>query len=87
MEHMSPTTLAGVVSAAEQQGPGPLLRIVLVVLLVGAALMAWFLLRGYRDAGDPEDGGQEGPGGAGGGREEADSGKHHAGDRGGRDAG
>jgi hypothetical protein len=86
MEHFSPTTLAGVTSAAEQQGAGPLLRIVLVVLLVGAALMAWFLLRGYRGAGDPEDGGQAGRD-DGSGPEQADSGKHHAGDRGGRDAG
>ncbi|MDX3849359.1 hypothetical protein [Streptomyces sp. AK02-01A] len=35
--------------ASDQQGPGDTLRIVLLVSLVGAALLAWFLLRGYRD--------------------------------------
>ncbi|HLL36476.1 hypothetical protein AB0K92_11370 [Streptomyces sp. NPDC052687] len=34
--------------AAEQQGAGNLLRVVLVVMLVGCVLTAWFLLRGYR---------------------------------------
>ncbi|MEU5026441.1 hypothetical protein [Streptomyces milbemycinicus] len=29
-------------------GPGALLRIVLVVGIVGAVLLAWFLLRGYK---------------------------------------
>lgn len=29
-------------------GPGALLRIVIVVGVVGAALLAWFLLRGYK---------------------------------------
>jgi ABC-type microcin C transport system permease subunit YejB len=41
------TTLFVAVSAA--QGPGNTLRTVLVVSLVGAALLAWFPLRGYRD--------------------------------------
>ncbi|MCL7377330.1 hypothetical protein [Streptomyces sp. 35G-GA-8] len=36
-------------AAPDQQGPGDTLRIVLVVSLVGAVLLAWFLLRGYRD--------------------------------------
>jgi hypothetical protein len=35
-------------SAAEQQGAGNLLRIVLVVMVVGCVLAAWFLLRGYK---------------------------------------
>lgn len=30
------------------QGPGALLRTVLLVGIVGVALTAWFLLRGYR---------------------------------------
>ncbi|MFI1676819.1 hypothetical protein [Streptomyces sp. NPDC020607] len=34
--------------AAEQQGPGNLLRIVLIVMVVGCVLVGWFLLRGYR---------------------------------------
>lgn len=46
-------------AAVQQHGAGNLLRIVLVVLLIGATLMAWFLLRGYRGAG-LEDGGQDG---------------------------
>ncbi|MDI3421023.1 hypothetical protein [Streptomyces luteolus] len=42
--------------AAEDQGPGNTLRIVLVASLVGAALLAWLLLRGYRrDADDDGD--------------------------------
>lgn len=32
-----------------QQGPGTLLRVVIVVAVLGAAFLAWFLLRGYRD--------------------------------------
>lgn len=28
-------------------GPGPVMRTVIVVTVVGVALMAWFLLRGY----------------------------------------
>ncbi|WP_328317452.1 hypothetical protein [Streptomyces sp. NBC_00388] len=36
-------------AATNQQGPGDTLRVLLVVLLVGAVLLAWFLLRGYRD--------------------------------------
>ncbi|MFG2222217.1 hypothetical protein ACIBK8_05175 [Streptomyces sp. NPDC050161] len=33
--------------SSHTQGPGWLLRTVIVVGVVGAALMAWFLLRGY----------------------------------------
>ncbi|MFI9718309.1 hypothetical protein ACIHFE_01440 [Streptomyces sp. NPDC052396] len=33
---------------AHDQGPGALLRTVLLVLLVGVPLTAWLLLRGYR---------------------------------------
>lgn len=35
-------------SVAQQQGGGPLLRIVLIVMVVGCVLTAWFLLRGYK---------------------------------------
>ncbi|GHH87302.1 hypothetical protein GCM10018793_62590 [Streptomyces sulfonofaciens] len=58
--------LAGAASAADQQGPGTLLRTVLAVLLVGVALTAWFLLRGYRGSRPSEDdGAARTPGGAG----------------------
>jgi len=35
-------------AAAERQGPGNLLRIVLIVMVVGCVATAWFLLRGYK---------------------------------------
>ncbi|MGW6249327.1 hypothetical protein [Streptomyces roseolus] len=35
------------IAAAAQQGPGDTLRVVLLVSMVGGALLAWFLLRGY----------------------------------------
>lgn len=34
--------------AARQQGAGNLLRVVLIVMILGCALTAWFLLRGYK---------------------------------------
>ncbi|MCN9239494.1 hypothetical protein NGF19_01625 [Streptomyces sp. RY43-2] len=34
--------------AAERQGGGDLLRVVLIVTIVGCALAAWLLLRGYK---------------------------------------
>ncbi|MEV3855420.1 hypothetical protein AB0J38_13960 [Streptomyces sp. NPDC050095] len=38
-----------VISAvASDQGPGNLLRIVLIVGVLGALFLAWFLLRGYK---------------------------------------
>ncbi|MFI8005808.1 hypothetical protein [Streptomyces sp. NPDC086010] len=36
-------------AVSEDQGPGNTLRVVLLVSLVGAALLGWFLLRGYRN--------------------------------------
>lgn len=49
MEHAPHTDwLAGAVGAVEQQGAGNLLRVVLIVMVVGCALTAWFLLRGYK---------------------------------------
>ncbi|WP_031476883.1 hypothetical protein [Streptomyces bicolor] len=49
MEH-NPTAawLTEAASAAGQQGAGNLLRVVLIVMVVGCVLTAWFLLRGYR---------------------------------------
>ncbi|MEU1122666.1 hypothetical protein ABZ371_03560 [Streptomyces sp. NPDC005899] len=44
-----PHTTALLAAVSEDQGPGDTLRIVLLVSLVGAALLAWFLLRGYRN--------------------------------------
>ncbi|MGW0709611.1 hypothetical protein ACWD4G_27265 [Streptomyces sp. NPDC002643] len=35
-------------AAAKEQGAGNLLRVVLVVMILGSVLMAWFLLRGYK---------------------------------------
>jgi hypothetical protein len=40
------TTLAAVSNSG---GPGPVMRSVIVISVVGAALLAWFLLRGYGD--------------------------------------
>lgn len=34
--------------AADQQGAGNLLRIILIVMILGCVLTAWFLLRGYK---------------------------------------
>ncbi|MCX4880748.1 MULTISPECIES: hypothetical protein [unclassified Streptomyces] len=39
-------------SAAQHQGPGNLLRVVLIVMMVGCALTGWFLLRGYKQKDD-----------------------------------
>lgn len=44
-----PYTVAVLAAASADQGPGNTLRVVLLVSLVGAALLAWFLLRGYRN--------------------------------------
>ncbi|MFJ1746298.1 MULTISPECIES: hypothetical protein [unclassified Streptomyces] len=44
-----PDTATLLAAASNQEGPGNTVRIVLVVSLIGAALLAWFLLRGYRD--------------------------------------
>ncbi|GGV49398.1 hypothetical protein [Streptomyces spectabilis] len=49
MEHISPAdalTLAA--HAADKQGPGNLLRVVLIVMVIGCVLVGWLLLRGYR---------------------------------------
>ncbi|MDH6623346.1 hypothetical protein M2271_001133 [Streptomyces sp. LBL] len=49
MEHNPPATwLTEAASVAVQQGAGNLLRIVLVVMVLGCAFTAWFLLRGYK---------------------------------------
>ena len=34
---------------SDSAGPGPVMRTLIVVSVVGAALLGWFLLRGYRD--------------------------------------
>jgi hypothetical protein len=47
-QHPATVPLAEAVSAAEHQGAGDLLRVVLVVMVLGCVLTAWFLLRGYR---------------------------------------
>ncbi|MBB5932999.1 hypothetical protein [Streptomyces zagrosensis] len=48
------TGFSEVLAVSHDDGAGPLLRIVIVVAVVGAALLAWFLLRGYGG-----DGGQD----------------------------
>lgn len=49
MEHTPRAVwLTEAASAAQQQGTGNLLRIVLVVMVLGCALTGWFLLRGYK---------------------------------------
>ncbi|GAA3806787.1 hypothetical protein [Streptomyces chiangmaiensis] len=48
MEHTSAAWLTEVVMAAGRQGPGNLLRVVLIVMVLGCALTAWLLLRGYK---------------------------------------
>ncbi|MFE9643845.1 hypothetical protein ACFYO0_06815 [Streptomyces sp. NPDC006365] len=48
MEHHPQAWLAEAASAAQQQGSGNLLRVVLIVMVVGCVLVAWFLLRGYK---------------------------------------
>ncbi|MBM7171746.1 hypothetical protein JQK87_25755 [Streptomyces sp. G44] len=61
MEHNAGAVwLTEAAKAAERQGPGNLLRVVLVVMVVGCVLVGWFLLRGYR-RGDEEE--QRGGGG------------------------
>jgi hypothetical protein len=53
MEHYPAAAwLTEAASAAEQQGAGNLLRVVLIVMVVGCVLTAWFLLRGYRQKDD-----------------------------------
>jgi len=49
MEHI-PTAawLTEAAAAADKQWPGNLLRVVLVVMVIGVVLAAWFLLRGYK---------------------------------------
>ncbi|WNO74603.1 hypothetical protein [Streptomyces sp. AM8-1-1] len=46
-----PDTAALLAAAAGQQGLGNTLRVALITLIVGGALLAWFLLRGYRGNG------------------------------------
>ncbi|MFI8965707.1 hypothetical protein ACIGO8_26760 [Streptomyces sp. NPDC053493] len=56
MTDTAATAVTTLLAAPAQQGPGDTLRIVLLVSIVGAALLAWFLLRGYRrDADDATD--------------------------------
>ncbi|SDN55707.1 hypothetical protein [Actinacidiphila guanduensis] len=43
--HHALTTLA----VSQSSGPGPVMRSLIVISVVGAAFLGWFLLRGYRD--------------------------------------
>ncbi|GGS04651.1 hypothetical protein GCM10010269_49500 [Streptomyces humidus] len=46
--HPAADWLAQAAGAAQQQGAGNLLRVVLIVMILGCVLTAWFLLRGYK---------------------------------------
>ncbi|MEU5279704.1 hypothetical protein [Streptomyces asoensis] len=46
--HPAATWLTEAADAAQRQGPGNLLRVVLVVMILGCVLTGWFLLRGYK---------------------------------------
>jgi hypothetical protein len=48
MPDMTGLTEALAATSKHDGGPGALLRTIIVVGVVGAALVAWFLLRGYR---------------------------------------
>ena len=48
MEQTTAAWLTEAATAAGRQGPGDLLRVVLVVMVLGCALTGWFLLRGYK---------------------------------------
>ncbi|WNI14170.1 hypothetical protein [Actinacidiphila sp. ITFR-21] len=37
------------IAVNESPGPGPVMRSIIVVAVVGGVLLAWFVLRGYRD--------------------------------------
>ncbi|MGW5031480.1 hypothetical protein ACWEQW_09380 [Streptomyces nigra] len=53
MEHITAAAwFAEAAGAAEGPVSGNLLRIVLIVVVVGAVLTAWLLLRGYRQKDD-----------------------------------
>ncbi|MET9089479.1 hypothetical protein ACIPX0_02745 [Streptomyces sp. NPDC090075] len=53
MEHNPPAAwLTQAASAAQQQGSGDLLRVILIVMFLGCGLTAWFLLRGYKQKDD-----------------------------------
>ncbi|MFH8564055.1 hypothetical protein [Streptomyces sp. NPDC017988] len=61
MEHNAGAVwLTEAAKAAERQGPGNLLRVVLIVMVVGCVLVGWFLLRGYRRDGDEDQRGGAG---------------------------
>jgi len=49
MEHIPAALwLTEAADAADRQGSGDLLRVVLIVMVLGSVLLAWFLLRGYK---------------------------------------
>ncbi|MGW0609816.1 hypothetical protein [Streptomyces sp. NPDC002788] len=50
--HPAAAWLTEAASAAEGHGGPGFLRVVLLVMIAGCALTAWFLLRGYRQKDD-----------------------------------
>ncbi|MFD9886104.1 hypothetical protein ACFWZT_32125 [Streptomyces alboflavus] len=88
MEHISAAQALDLAAeAAEKQGPGNLLRVVLIVMVVGCVLAAWLLLRGYRqgNAQGSADGSRAAEDGSGDGRG-SDSEDRERADADGRDA-
>jgi len=49
-----PDTAALLAAVSEQHGAGNTLRLVPISSIVGAALLAWFLLRSYRENGSDD---------------------------------
>jgi hypothetical protein len=47
MPHPSLLLAAAAQETSKADGPGWILRVVIIAGVVGAALLAWFLLRGY----------------------------------------
>lgn len=86
MEHISAAEALTVAAhAAEKQGAGNLLRVVLIVMVVGCVLVAWLLLRGYRQGNAPAPGDGSRDAGEGSGDGAAGSGDGEAGSRGGEE--
>ncbi|AEY89348.1 MULTISPECIES: hypothetical protein [Streptomyces] len=46
--HPAAAWLTEAAASAVQHGSGNLLRVVLIVMVLGCVLTAWFLLRGYK---------------------------------------
>ncbi|NYI06644.1 hypothetical protein [Allostreptomyces psammosilenae] len=63
VQQLSDPSVVRLAADAGAQGPGTLLRVVIVVSVLGAVLGAWFLLRGYADDAPSGQGPAGGPAG------------------------